>query len=146
MAKKRPGKNQLGRPEHLATAANKNRVVELIKHGVDQESIAAELGISENTLRKHYYLELKTGRTDDQVAIMANAIKQARDGDKEMIKYYLDRLGGREFAKRPEQLEISGPNGGPIPVQRFDFDQLPDEQLEYLENVLEAIVVKEIND
>lgn len=146
MPKKRPGKNQVGRPEHLPTAANRMLVIDRVKHAVDQESIAAELGISENTLRKHYYFELKTARTTDQSEIMAKAIKHAKDGDKEMIKYYLDRLGGREFAKKPEQLEISGPNGGPIAVQRFDYDAIPIEQKRYITQVLDAVIVSEEKD
>lgn len=145
MAKKK-AINQVGRPLHIASAANKALVVERVKHAIDQESIAAELGISENTLRKYYYHELKTGRTTDQSDIMAQAIKHAKEGDKEMIKYYLDRLGGREFAKKPDLVEISGPNGGAIPVQRFDFDAIPIEQTRYLEQVFDAVVVNEDED
>lgn len=143
MAKKRVGINQTGRPQHLATVANKNRVIELVRCGVDQDSIAEELGIAANTLRKHYQFELKTARTLDTVEIVTNVIAQAKKGDKDMIKLYLEKLGGREWSQKASQLEISGPDGGPIAVQRFDFDAIPIEQARYLEQILDAVVVKD---
>jgi transcriptional regulator with XRE-family HTH domain len=145
MAKKK-AINQVGRPQHLATEANKALVRDRYAHGIPQEAIAEELGISPNTLAKHYSYELKTARTPNTQQIVSNVITMALEGDKDMIKLYLEKLGGEEFRQKANQLEISGPNGGAIPVQRFDFDALPIEQTRYLEKVLDAVVVNEDKD
>lgn len=135
-----------GRPQHLATERNKALVLDRYAHGIPQEAIAAELGISPNTLAKYYEHELKTARTANTQTIVSNVIKMAVEGDKDMIKLYLEKLGGEEFRQKANQLEISGPNGGPIAVQRFDFDAIPVEQTRYLEQVLDAVVVNEDKD
>lgn len=143
MAKKKV--ENRGRPKYLATERDKALVMDRYSLGVSQEAIAAELGISPNTLVKYYEKELKTARTGKIEVLAAKAYELAMDGDKDMIKYMLDRLGGPEFSPKASQIEVSGPNGGPIPVQRFDFDAIPIEQVRYLEQVLDAVVVNEDN-
>lgn len=143
MAKKRTGINQVGRPQHLATVANQRLVADLARYGVPQNAIAQKLGITDDTLRKHYKEQLKTAKIDDHVEIAAKAVEMAKAGNETMIKYYLDNLGGDEWRKKPAQLEVTGANGGPIAVQRFDYDAIPVEQTRYLEQVLDAVVVNE---
>lgn len=53
---------QPGRNEHVATAENVNRVRVLLAAEWTRCEIAAELGISVPTLRKHYFRELTRGR------------------------------------------------------------------------------------
>jgi len=48
-----------GRPEHVATQQNRNRVSMLVALGWGNERIAAALFITLPTLRKHYFSELK---------------------------------------------------------------------------------------
>lgn len=48
-----------GRPEHLATQQNRNRVSLLVAMGWSIGRIAAALYITQPTLRKHYFSELK---------------------------------------------------------------------------------------
>ncbi|HET6972328.1 MAG TPA: hypothetical protein VFH92_14460, partial [Phenylobacterium sp.] len=48
-----------GRPPHLPTRANRNKIIVLLAMGWEEAKIAAAIGISKPTLRKHYFRELK---------------------------------------------------------------------------------------
>jgi hypothetical protein len=48
-----------GRPEHIATQQNRNRVSMLVALGWSNKRIAAALYVTTPTLRKHYFSELK---------------------------------------------------------------------------------------
>lgn len=50
---------QRGRPEHVASQQNRNRVSMLVAAGWSNSRIAASLYITVPTLRKHYFSELK---------------------------------------------------------------------------------------
>ncbi len=50
---------QRGRPEHIATKKNRNRVSMLVAMGWSNKRIAAALFVTLPTLRKHYFSELK---------------------------------------------------------------------------------------
>lgn len=48
-----------GRPAHVATQKNRNKVIMLLALGWANERIAGALHITQPTLRKHYFSELK---------------------------------------------------------------------------------------
>lgn len=48
-----------GRPEHIATQENRNKVTMLLAFGWNNERISRSLGITPPTLRKNYFRELK---------------------------------------------------------------------------------------
>ncbi|MBY6138537.1 hypothetical protein KUV26_03735 [Leisingera daeponensis] len=48
-----------GRPAHVATQENRNKVIMLLAFGWGNERIAAALRITQPTLRKYYFSELK---------------------------------------------------------------------------------------
>ena len=50
---------QRGRPEHVASQQNRNRVSMLVAAGWSNSRIAAAMFITQPTLRKHYFSELK---------------------------------------------------------------------------------------
>ncbi len=50
---------QRGRPEHVASQQNRNRVSMLVAMGWSNARIAAAMYITQPTLRKHYFSELK---------------------------------------------------------------------------------------
>ena len=50
---------QKGRPEHIASQQNRNRVSLLVSMGWSNQRIAAALYVTIPTLRKHYFSELK---------------------------------------------------------------------------------------
>lgn len=53
-----PGHGCGGRPRHIATDARRAMVRQLREAGQPQEAIAAALGITGPTLRRHYHREL----------------------------------------------------------------------------------------
>ncbi|OLP56660.1 hypothetical protein BJF92_11265 [Rhizobium rhizosphaerae] len=53
------GRGKRGRPEHVPTIENRNRVSMLLALGWSNERIANSLAITLPTLRKHYFSELK---------------------------------------------------------------------------------------
>ncbi|TIW43744.1 MAG: hypothetical protein E5V72_17010 [Mesorhizobium sp.] len=53
------GWGKRGRPQHVATAANRNKVNMLLALGWNNERIARALSITPPTLRKNYFRELK---------------------------------------------------------------------------------------
>jgi hypothetical protein len=52
-------RGQRGRPEHIPTHQNRNRVSMLVALGLSNKRIAAALFVTLPTLRKHYFSELK---------------------------------------------------------------------------------------
>lgn len=48
-----------GRPEHVASQLNRNRVSMLVALGWSNERVAAAMFVTQPTLRKHYFSELK---------------------------------------------------------------------------------------
>ncbi len=55
----RQSNGRRGRPAHVATQENRNKVMMLLAMGWGNERIAAALHCSQPTLRKHYFSELK---------------------------------------------------------------------------------------
>lgn len=53
------GHGKRGRPQHVATQENRNKVVMLLAFGWNNERIARALHITAPTLRKNYFRELK---------------------------------------------------------------------------------------
>jgi hypothetical protein len=53
------GWGKRGRPQHIATLENRNKVNMLLAFGWNNERIARALGITAPTLRKNYFRELK---------------------------------------------------------------------------------------
>ena len=53
------GYGRAGRPQHVPTFENRNKIKMLLALGWDNARIAGVLGITPPTLRKHYFRELK---------------------------------------------------------------------------------------
>lgn len=151
--KKRYKKDETGAlvemtPRHEVTAYTRNQVKLMAASGLANYQIAKIMQIDQKTLRKHYEHELENGH-DDIIGKVGSKLIMTALSDKPNAlsaqQYFLSRRGKGLWTEN-RSIEVSGPNGGAIPVQRFDFDQLADEQIDYLENVLEAIVVGDENE
>lgn len=53
------GRGMKGRPPHIPTDENRNRIILLLAHGWNETRIAAAIGLSEKTLRRHYFPQFK---------------------------------------------------------------------------------------
>lgn len=69
----------------------------MVAGGIAQEDIARVRGISLNTLRKHYRMELTTGATALNTIVIVEHMKRIRNGDFQAIKWWeQSRMGWSE--------------------------------------------------
>lgn len=131
-------KGTFGNPPFQPTDEQRARVRQLAKafpHHA-QAHIAALLGISEDTLQRHFPTELELGRAEMLANVGAQMISRAIDadavgqdgkpiakGDIDAQKYVLARLGGWTT-----KVEIGGRDGRPI--EYVDLSRLSAEELE----------------
>lgn len=125
MAKRQPKNN--GRPDHDPTDKDRQLVKAYVSFGLSRADTAFKVGISVPTLEKHYPDELKLGHSDMIAAVSQTAvslalgspaqydhmnrlIREERKPDKEMVKYVLDRRGGKAW--QPEPGRAGNFNGG----------------------------------
>ena len=89
-----PKKDLGGRPPHEPTEANRQKVITCAAVGIPQMDVARLLGMSINTLRKHYLDELETGSIEANVAIGGTLFNKAKSGDTTaMIWWTKARMG-----------------------------------------------------
>jgi AraC-like DNA-binding protein len=87
------------------------------------EQIADFLGISVQTLRRRFQNDqrvleaYKKGKGEALAGVATNLIQQAREGNTTAAIFYLKTQGGWREQK---DVEISGPNKGPIQVEQLD--------------------------
>ncbi|WP_075216089.1 sigma factor-like helix-turn-helix DNA-binding protein [Mongoliimonas terrestris] len=89
------GSAKRGRPPHVQTDEKRRQVMVLAAFGWSMESIAAALGVTPPTLRKHYFRELKEkaeARARVEGAALAALVEQARTGNVQAIDKLLARF------------------------------------------------------
>src|SRR5476651_505369 len=82
--------------------------------GVPQPDIATHLGIDPKTLRKHFREELDRGAIEATTKVAQSLFRMATEGNNvaAAIFWMKARAGWRE----KQQVELSGPDGGPVHV------------------------------
>jgi hypothetical protein len=105
------GRGKRGRPEHVASVENRNKVSMLLALGWANPRIANALGISLPTLRKNYFHELRyreTARDRLEARRLEMAWKMAEGGNVGAFKEFgklMDRndqmLAERSFTEQP---------------------------------------------
>jgi len=113
------GWGKRGRPPHVATEKNRNKVMMLLALGWNNERIAAALSITAPTLRKNYFRELKvreaardrldaslatmlwTSATEGNVAAMKEFRKLVERND--IMKGQNDFIGAQQSRPAPAQ-------------------------------------------
>lgn len=135
-----------GRPPHVPTKDLRTIVELLVASGVSNANIAQKLKISVNTLKKHYPDELENGWTngvlDASQAIFDEIRSKTSDKRLDAAKFFLSRRG-RGLWSETKQHEISGPNGGAIPVAQIDFDAMDYDTLEAMNNILDVALIEQ---
>lgn len=91
---------------HVPSQSSRNHVILACLSGLTQEQTATSLGISENTLRKHYKAELASGGAKLLMAIAANlaSIAQNPNHPKAVTAaiFWLKTKGGFREVDKPE--------------------------------------------
>ena len=111
------GRGRPGRPSHVATMENRNKVKMLLALGWETERVSRALGVSVPTLRKHYLRELRIrddarARLDARLAMLlweqcgagnVAAMKEFRRMLEQSDVESADRqmIGGRPLAAEP---------------------------------------------
>jgi hypothetical protein len=129
----RKPKSVMGRPVHEASDANKSVVKMFTAAGLTQLEIAKHLKIDRKTLAKHYEHELETGWIDAIGTAATTIIEEMNNKTSEKrldaAKFFLSRRG-RGMWSEQKNLELSGPNGGAIPIAPLNLDAIDYEELE----------------
>lgn len=84
--------NKTGRPSnnpaHEPTRQTRDMVTVMVAGAIDQNAIAAAMGISRPTLRKHYRQEIKNGTTTVNGIVLVEHLKRIKAGDFAAIKWW----------------------------------------------------------
>lgn len=102
-----------GRPEHVATARNRQKVDLLFAVGYDVKEVAQAMGISQPTLRKHYFSSVEKRDSADrrvEAELLVELIGQVKDGKtgaatelfKRLDRGRLDKMAARHRAPEPK--------------------------------------------
>lgn len=84
-----------GRPAHERTARNANKVSLLFAMGYEVKDVAAALGITQPTLRKHYFSEVsqrEAMRLKLEAEVNVQLFEAAKSGNVGAMKKLLDRV------------------------------------------------------
>ncbi|MBX7496773.1 hypothetical protein K3172_12980 [Qipengyuania sp. 6B39] len=84
-----------GRPAHERTARNANKVSLLFALGHEVKDVAAALGITQPTLRKHYFSEVQQRdamRLKLKAEVLSSLFDQAQQGNVGAMKKLLDQV------------------------------------------------------
>lgn len=88
------GFGKRGRPPHIPTQQNRNKIILLLAQGWVNARIASALGITEPTLRKHYFRELRlrdAARDRVEAIGLLTLWDQARSGNTAAMKEFFRR-------------------------------------------------------
>lgn len=130
----KPG--QRGQQPFVATDEQRANVRSWIKV-TSADVIAAKLGISRDTLDRHFKTELQEGRFEAVAHIGGKLIERAMRGDKTCMIFYLRTQG-----KWSTRIEHTGPDGGPlrtVDLTRF-LEGKTEEELALIEPFLEQLL------
>lgn len=104
-----------GRPPHAPTEQTREAVKALVVAGMVHDDIARIIGVSDETLRKHYRDELDTGLERAIGNVSNTLLQKALNGDTASIIFFL-KVRGKKYGWS-ERLELTGADGDPMQVQ-----------------------------
>ena len=96
---------------HIPTEENKKMVRLLSAVGTRHEDIATKLSITDDTLRKHYKVELDEGRIEANASVAQTLYQQAKNGNTTAAIFWLKT---RAQWRENDRLEVTGADGGAI--------------------------------
>lgn len=108
-----------GQSPFIATSGMREQVKVYVACGHTQPEICHFLKCSSATLRRHFSDELKFGKAEMLSTLGSLAFKRAIEGNDAMTKLILTTQGARHGWTTRHV--VSGPGGGPIRLQNFDF-------------------------
>ena len=140
-------KERVGRPAHKPTPETRRAVQGMVAAGLWQYEICQIMGLSENTLVKHYQQELDNGWATTMAVASKTVVDQmAHQTDRafDAAKFFLTKRG-RGLWSEKNQVELTGTNGGPVQTQTLNFEALSFEERDQLEHLLNATLLSPID-
>lgn len=134
-----PNHGRRGRPQHVPTKESRNKIILLLAQGWTDARMAAAIGISLPTLKRHYFSELKVrdaARDRVEAIGLLSLWNMGREGNVAAMKEYFrrhDAAMGDVFA---DQVEKETRKLGKKEQTRLEAENPPDEW----ENVIPAQV------
>ena len=137
-AARKPSKKQ-----HVPTESQREAVEECVGLGLTQMQIAKVMGITANTLAKHYKDELEMGKVAKIAALSRTMFSIGTDrthkGVVPAAMYLLKTQGGEQF-RETQRTELTGKDGKPLQVNTkshtIDPTLLSGDQREALREIL----------
>lgn len=117
------GGGSIGQAKFEPTQDQRDLVMMAAACAKPQYAIAAALGISEDTLQRHFRQELNGGVDLANAALGSVLYEEAKKGDVRAIETWFDRRGGANWKKKTG-LEHTGANGGPIEYRDLSDDEI----------------------
>jgi hypothetical protein len=105
-SKPKTGKHPGGRPPHVPTDATRQTVSLHATVGTRQEVIAEILGISTDSLQRHYRSELDTSREKANASVGGALFKKAMSGDTASMIFWM-----KTRARWKETFDVSNDDG-----------------------------------
>lgn len=127
---------RIGNPPFVPTDAQRQEVLTLSKVA-SQEIIATILGISVDTLARHFRKELDMGAAQAVAMVGGKLLEKALKGHGPSINFYLATRGKGSYTKR---VELTGANGGPI--RTFDLSNVSPEMKLLLLQEVEGLIAQ----
>jgi hypothetical protein len=97
-----------GRPPHIPTTENRNRVNMLLACGWSNERIAGALRVTEPTLRKHYFSELKhraVARDRLNAALLMKGYEGVQGGSATAIRLFMQLVERNDLMQYGQTLQ-----------------------------------------
>lgn len=130
-------KNPVGRPPYVATDKDRKQVLIMAGIGLTQEQISKILGISDDTLRKHYRDELDTAEARMNAQVAQNLFSIATSKGQGAVSAATFWMKTRAQWRETNRTELSGVNGGPIQTEsKIDLSHMTQEELDILDKAL----------
>ena len=114
-------KRKPGRPQHRPTKKLREKVEIAAGGGMAHENIALALGITRNTLEKHYARELTIGAAERRLEVMQALRAAAKKGRVAAIKLYLEHEP--QIAVPPAPKPEAKPEAKPAPLGKKEQAQ-----------------------
>jgi hypothetical protein len=136
MVKRKPGSNAYEPDDN-----DRKQVLVLVGMGLTHDQIAKVMGISDESLRKHFREELDTGEAKLNAKVAQNLFNIATSKQSGCVPAAIFWMKTRAGWREKDRVELTGADGGPIQIEAktVEVDDLDEEQLDALEMALLSV-------
>jgi len=136
MVKRKPGSNAYEPDDN-----DRKQVLVLVGMGLTHDQISKVMGLSDESLRKHFREELDTGEAKLNAKVAQNLFNIATSKQSGCVPAAIFWMKTRAGWREKDRVELTGADGGPIQIEAktVEVDDLDEEQLDALEMALLSV-------